>query len=37
MRKLDRAPLAITAVHDQPIPMRDGTILRADIDRKSVV
>ncbi|GAA3385740.1 CocE/NonD family hydrolase [Cryptosporangium minutisporangium] len=33
MRKLDRAPLAVTAVHDQPIPMRDGTILRADVHR----
>lgn len=33
MRKLDRAPMPVAAVHDAPIPMRDGTILRADIQR----
>ncbi len=33
MPKLNRAPMPITATHDVPVPMRDGTILRADIQR----
>ncbi|MCG5212134.1 CocE/NonD family hydrolase [Streptosporangium sp. KLBMP 9127] len=33
MPKLNRAPLAITTEHDAPIPMRDGTVLRADLHR----
>ena len=33
MPKLDRPSLPVTAVHDAPVPMRDGTVLRADIQR----
>ncbi|GIH98309.1 CocE/NonD family hydrolase [Planobispora takensis] len=33
MPKLNRPPLPLTAEHDSPIPMRDGTILRADLHR----
>jgi putative CocE/NonD family hydrolase len=33
MRTLHRPQLSVTTWHDAPIPMRDGTILRADIHR----
>jgi hypothetical protein len=37
MPKLDRPPMPVTAVHDAPVMMRDGTILRADIQRPAEV
>ncbi len=33
MGQLDLRPLPVAGVHGQPIPMRDGTILRADVHR----
>ncbi|WP_068928051.1 CocE/NonD family hydrolase [Planobispora rosea] len=33
MPKLNRSPLPLTAEHDTPMPMRDGTILRGDVHR----
>lgn len=33
MGRLNLPPLPVAAVHAQPIPMRDGTVLRADVHR----
>ncbi|NUP80327.1 MAG: CocE/NonD family hydrolase [Nonomuraea sp.] len=33
MPKLDRPPLPVAVEHDTPVPMRDGTVLRASVHR----